>query len=97
MEVQYYPSPDPAKEAIHPDHSGLQVAEEPIPQPPWTTSQTPKRTIFGLRRTTFLLAAALGVVIIAAAVGGGVGGSLAVRNATKYVHLFPGDIPRVIP
>jgi len=45
----------------------------------------PERTIFGVRRTTFFLSLALAIVIIAAAVGGGVGGSMAVENARKYV------------
>jgi hypothetical protein len=86
-------SPDSYQEAVdryHPAHAGgLEVVPEQ-PKPTWTVGQSPayrvpERTIFGVRRATFFLSLALVFVIIAAAVGGGVGGSLAVQNAKRFV------------
>lgn len=45
----------------------------------------PEKRIMGLRVATFWLLLVLFFVVIAAAVGGGVGGSLAVKNAKKYI------------
>lgn len=55
----------------------------PVPAP---VPQPQKKTILGLQRVNFLLIIALIVVIMAAGVGGGVGGSLAVKNAKKYIY-----------
>lgn len=44
-----------------------------------------ERTICGLRTTTFFLTVALILVILAAGIGGGVGGTMAVNNAKRFV------------
>ena len=48
-------------------------------------TQSPQKTTFRLRRTTFFLLELLILTIVAAAVSGGVGGSVAVREAYKFV------------
>lgn len=67
-------------------YSGVSPAQQPlatqhaVPPPP-----TPEKKILGVRRTTFILSLILLIVVIAAGVGGGLGGSMAVTNAYKYV------------
>lgn len=79
------------------DHSQLEVVEQhlkpsafqdrystqphPDPQSTYNIDSGSKKTICGLRPTTFFLLLALICVIIAAAVGGGVGGRMAVISA----------------
>ena len=46
-------------------------------------AKTPEKRILGLHRSTFWLPVVLAIVVIAAAVGGGVGGSIAVTNASR--------------
>ena len=80
------------EKAFVPDQGGLEVVpNENLPQvvpgykmngmEPVPVDSGRGKTIFGLRRTTFILAALLALVIIGAAVGGGVGGSKAVSQA----------------
>lgn len=45
----------------------------------------PDRTVCGLRVATFVLGSLLALVTIIAAVGGGVGGTMAVNRARRYV------------
>lgn len=79
--------PDSAPEVVV--AQGLQVAdsENVVEYPPGTRHQSPgnaaKKTICGLRRTTFGLVAVIVVLIIAGAVGGGVGGSMANRTTSN--------------
>ncbi|KAI9815085.1 MAG: hypothetical protein M1827_002928 [Pycnora praestabilis] len=68
---------DPASAPLYGDHE----------REPHYAEQSPgfqrSKTICGLTRTTFWLALALVLVIVIAAVGGGVGGSIAVHDASK--------------
>jgi len=85
-------APQPLKhselEVVQPVFGGGKLAQpyhSPVPGRQAGENLEEKRTICGVRSTTFILLLALLFVIVAAGVGGGVGGSLAVNNAKKYV------------
>lgn len=97
-------SPPPnysADKSVAPDTGGLEVVpnNDDLPQVVDGFKMKPaefggaegpgkEKRVFGLQRTTFILAVVLAVVVVAAAVGGGVGGSMAVSKAYEYVsHL----------
>lgn len=68
------------------DRPEATTAESGPPQYFYPQDGEKKRTICGMRGTTFILAVALVLVILAAGIGGGVGGTMAVNNAKKYVR-----------
>ena len=53
--------------------------------PPAIPHEEKRTSVCGMRPVTFFLVLALIFTIVVAAVGGGVGGSMAVENAKRYV------------
>ena len=82
-----YHSPYSAPEVVAPQGLLVPDSERWAEYPPGTRHQSPgnaaKKTICGLRRTTFELVAVIVVLIIAGAIWGGVGGSMANRTASS--------------
>lgn len=77
--VPYRSQPPPVARAgpeNHQHHPNIRPGKRP---------QDPR--ICGLRKATFWLALALAVVVVVAAVVGGVGGSIAMNNASQYFAL----------
>ena len=77
LEVLYQPQPP-----VSPEWQQKKIDHQSESTP---DKSSQNKRVAGLRKSTFWLTLALALVIIVAAAGGGVGGSLAVNRASRYV------------